>query len=203
MQSAVLCQLSGGYDSVAALILCQQQYEIVHTVFFDYGQPYARQEALAVEYVLTQVQDVEHHSHSINIPQTMNGMVSAYVPLRNMVLGALTFSIAASVSISKIAVGNKTLQYRKDDPYCFKDCTRAFYNALGNAASQASESGMMHVEMPLIKDGKALTKVQVLKIIVEAGMDLKKLWSCYEDGDSPCGKCFHCKELQEAILACI
>lgn len=202
MQNAVLCQLSGGYDSVAALILCRQNYEIVHTVFFDYGQLYARQEALAVEYVLSYFPDVVHHSHALDVPQVMDGMVSAYIPLRNMVLGALSFSIAVSVGVSKIAVGNKTLQYRKDDPYCFKDCTRVFYDALGNAASQASESGMLCVEMPLIRDGKALTKVQVLKIIVEAGIDLHKLWSCYGDGASPCGECFHCKELREA-MACI
>lgn len=198
----ILCQLSGGFDSVAVFCKLIEKGEDVIGVFFDLGQPYLEQEKKAVEYVIDHFRNHENFKGittkkiDINLGGTTEN--KDYIPVRNLVLGAISANIAISYDINYIAVGNKTLEVREDDPWSFSDCSVEFYKQLSELTSFASENKEIKFLMPLIESGVPLTKTEVLKIILKSGLDLDKLWSCYENNTKPCGKCFHCQELHAA-----
>ena len=53
--------------------------------------------------------------------------------------------------------------------------------------------------MPLIENRVPLTKGKCVQLILNCGLDLTRLWSCYEAEGQACGKCYHCKELMIAF----
>jgi len=201
----VLCHLSGGYDSMASTLLVANTGVEFACVFFDIGQPYYMQEISAVERMDRFLNDTYPLTFKGTVVRQVEtdlsdgGDVSAYIPVRNLVFGGMSANIALARGYNKVAVGNKTLEIREDDPYCFRDCSKEFYDKLSEISTFASQGKTLEFIMPLVVDGKSLTKGQVLSIIKTAGIDLNDLWSCYEAGDTPCGVCYHCLELQKAM----
>jgi 7-cyano-7-deazaguanine synthase in queuosine biosynthesis len=103
-----------------------------------------------------------------------------------------------SIGYDTIAVGNKTLELRPGDPYCFNDCSREFYTELGKLATFASQGSNIDFIMPLIGPNGPLTKREVVEYVSAHGFDVRKLWSCYADRVRPCGECYHCAEIKAA-----
>jgi len=199
--SKALFQLSGGYDSAAAFLLAAPKYEAVATIFFDYGQPYARQEKAAADYLCKEFLGRYAHykihiNASVYVPHaTLEGKPDAYYPLRNFVFAASSASQALASGFDTVVVGSKTTELRPDDPYCFPDCTEDFYRVVGVAASLGSGEHIRFCS-PLAEED--VDKPDVIKCLHDAYIDLQSLWSCYASGDEPCGVCYHCTELSKA-----
>ena len=197
----ILCQLSGGYDSVAALIKLINSKETVVPVFIDYGQSYYKNELDAVRYVLSCFEESEYLlpleiiETDIKLTVDNGDTVSDYIPVRNLVLASLTANLAISRGINTFAVGNKTTEVRENDPWSFSDCSVNFYKMFSDLVTFCSEGDIkFNVIMPLIENGIPMTKTQVIKLIIESGLNISKLWSCYSNNNEPCGVCYHCKE---------
>ncbi|MEO0248120.1 MAG: 7-cyano-7-deazaguanine synthase [candidate division WOR-3 bacterium] len=201
----ILTQLSGGLDSVAVLneLVKSGIYDTIYPVFFNYGQPYQKQELKAALYATRFYQDrtplVVRSLLEVDLPLQVASTteVKEYVPMRNLALTAVSANIAASLGCSRIAVGSKSTKWRPEDPYSFKDSTFDFYAALEYAISVATEPGEtpIRVLMPCL----GWSKTQVVLSLMKAGIHLNKLWSCYRDQDHPCGECYHCKEIEKAM----
>lgn len=203
----VLSQISGGYDSVAVLIKLLKDGYRVKGIFFNIEQKYIKQEREAVKYVDAFFKNNENYLgyEEIYIPMKLtrnnDGSPSDYIPIRNLVFGAVSANYALSEGFSKVAVGNKTTVVRENDPWSFSDCSVGFYESLTNLVSLAAEQNdAVEFIMPLLKDkNTAMSKGEVLNTLLNSGMDITKLWSCYEAGELPCGECYHCKENIQAF----
>jgi len=201
----ILSQLSGGYDSTAVMIKLLDEGHTVKGIFFNYGQKYYKQEKRALEYVDSMLKDSDKYPEylgyveikvSMELTRNNDGSPSDYIPVRNFVLGAMSANYAIAQGFSTIAVGSKTTEVRKDDPFSFADCSVSFYESMTNVINLASEPGdCIEFIMPLLKTkSEALTKGEVVQIIDNSILEFQDLWSCYEDAELPCGVCYHCKE---------
>lgn len=202
MKDRVLSQLSGGFDSTASTLYVAESGVEFSCVFFNINQVYLKQERKAVAYIDKFL--VEKYPNyiglkeiSCNLELGAPGEVDAYIPVRNMVLGSLSINYAIANGFNVIAVGNKTLEIREDDPYCFHDCSREFYTKMGDLGTFASQGKKIRFDMPLIQNGYSRTKRDVIQKIIDVKLDVKELWSCYADNAEPCGVCYHCQEVIE------
>ena len=203
----ILSQLSGGYDSTAVLIKLLNEGHKVKGIFFNYSQKYYKQEKKSVDYIDKMLKNNKNYLGYTEIKVDMelsrnnDGSPSDYIPVRNFVLGAMSANYAIAKGFSVIAVGSKTINIRKNDPYSFADCSVDFYKSMTDVINIAAEQGdYIEFIMPLIvsKD-KVLTKGEVVSIINDSVLEFQYLWSCYEDGDLPCGTCYHCLENKKAF----
>ena len=225
----ILAHLSGGFDSTAVVAKLLKDGHTVAGLFFNLGQMYLDQEEAAVDYAhdffMEKYPDTflgaqMHRADMIN-SMTTGTAPSEYIPVRNLVLASHSANIAIARGFEVIAVGNKTIEVRPDDPYSFSDCSIEFYRMVENIVNFCSEGDdTVKVTMPLVKwesaytghiwdhpvmpggkiyTPKAYTKGEVIQILLDAGMDLTKLWSCYKIGKKPCGICYHCEELKKAF----
>lgn len=203
----ILSHFSGGYDSIASTISMLNKGHTVTGIFFNIGQQYYTQELKAVTYIskilhnkYANWQGCVEHKLDLELKSNDNSP-SAYIPVRNFAFIAVSANYAIAHNMDAIAVGNKTVEIREEDPYSFRDCSVTFYDMVTNIINYCSEPSAkkVNVVMPLVIDGNAVSKSDVLEIIHDAGIDLNKLWSCYEDGDVPCGACYHCMEVKTAL----
>lgn len=210
-----LVQISGGFDSLAAAILELRAGWECWGLFIDYGQPYVKHERaaawevhkwLCAKYPL-QWKSCTHRHVDLEIGSTSE--VKAYIPMRNMVITAMSVNAAAAIKCEAVTVGSKSALHRPDDKYSFCDSTSTFYMTMQNALREGREAGMLphSIRMPLVfADGEiksshyadCWTKERVLKLIQDEGIPLDLLWNCYGAGPSPCGECYHCVELKKA-----
>ena len=185
----LLVQLSGGLDSVATLLLSNEK-EKTEAFFVDYGQIPIRQEREAARFVCSRT--------NIKLTEVKyRGMAMGsddYIPIRNLVLGAMAAQYASSIGATTVVVGNKTNEYRKDDPWCWRDCTSSFFKLFTELIKECSEENPVVFSMPLI----GMSRAEVGKVVDLLGekYEIKKenCWSCYANQEEPCGICFHCKE---------
>lgn len=202
----VVCELSGGFDSAVTTILALEGVNNVHGFFVDYGQQYVKQERAAVAYMDSWLREKYGERYkgvrivSVDLCLVLRdrkdaAAVPEYVPIRNLVIGALAANFAESVGAQVVSVGSKTTEYRPDDPYCFYDCTTKFYRELSSLVNLASQPGVrVSFVQQLVEDGVPMPKWKVLKNLDARGIDLRRLWNCYRtDGEPvPCNSCFHC-----------
>ena len=204
VQKAIVT-LSGGYDSVAALLWSLEHYK-TRALFIDYGQPYLEQEQQALWYVVDQPQIQQHPAWRgldmirVDLRPALEAN-SSWIPYRNLVIGAVAVNWAVGHAASVVVVGSKSKEWRPDDPVSYKDSTLPFFEGLEQLVDEATEPGRRGMaprfEMPLV----GWDKKKVLAYIRDAGLDLTKLWNCYRtDGIwAPCGECAHCRETQHIL----
>jgi len=213
---SILAHLSGGFDSAASTLKVANTGVTFRTLLINLGQPYLLQERKAAETFAGWLSEkypnyLGHHELKVDMALSQQGQVSAYIPVRNLVIGAMSANFALATGCDTIAVGNKTLELRPEDPYCFNDCSLEFYTELGKLATFASQGQSVQFIMPLldlvhdkwvegveIKKRVPMSKREVVLYVQEQGYDVRRLWSCYESSIRPCGKCHHCAELINA-----
>ena len=218
MKALVLC--SGGIDSTTALAIAVKKYghDNVVALSMSYGQKHDKEikaaenvaaffdvESLSLdlskifEYsnssLLKQsTEEIPKVSYSTQIEET-NGEkpVSTYVPFRN----GLFLSTAASIALSKDC---SVIYYgaHSDDAagFAYPDCSDVFNNAMNTAIYEGS-GHQLKIEAPFIN----MNKAQVVKMGLELGAPYELTWSCYEGGDTPCGKCGTCIDRAKAFEA--
>lgn len=199
-----LCEMSGGYDSAAAALLTLQQGHTVYGLFIDHGQAYMDRELAAASYLAGRLSKQYANFKGLRLAICQLSQVlpndstpAAYVPLRNLVLGALSANKAQALGAEAVVVGSKTTVIRADDPFCFYDCSTAFYQQLGALATLASQPGhaLRFVQALVRDDGTAYSKAEVVKLLLDADFDIKSLWNCYGAGFRPCRTCKNCLEM--------
>jgi 7-cyano-7-deazaguanine synthase len=194
--------LSGGLDSTVLLAWEVADGNRPYCVGFDYGQRH-RKELLAARkiaahygchYIQEPIPRVPlgggciggdmpvPHAHYADPVQSIT-----VVPNRNMVM----LSVAAAIAV----------RHRKDrvifaahrgDSAIYPDCRPEFVAALDAAMSLGCG---VRVEAPFLE--KTKRKIVELGHALSVPFDLT--WTCYEGGESPCGKCGACCEREEAL----
>lgn len=126
-----------------------------------------------------------------------------YVPLRNtffLTLGAAMLESAALAAIESEGVSpadvSATLFIAANaiDYSGYPDCRPEYYEAVRETLRLGSKLGTqygvpMRIETPLI----ALSKADIVRLAVDVRAPLELTWSCYADGERPCGRCDSCQ----------
>lgn len=211
---------SGGVDSTTALALAVSKYgaENVIALSVSYGQKHDKELAAAravarfygvrqLEMDLSAVfqysdcsllkqsnQDIPRESYAQQLEQRDDSApVSTYVPFRN----GLFLSTAASIALS-LDCGVLYYGAHADDAAgaAYPDCSPAFHEAMNTAVWEGS-GRQLRIEAPFLRSNKA----QVVKTGLDLGAPYHLTWSCYEGGETPCGRCGTCIDRAAAFAA--
>lgn len=175
-----LLLLSGGIDS-ALCLYSEQGIELA--VGFDYGQPHAIE--LTRAKVLAESKGVPFKLVKLPSMEKVNDVVFAG---RNAVFLSVAASIAMREGIDTVIIG-----CNRDDFDLFPDCRLDFIRGMNAALAAYAIS----VYAPLLN----MTKVDVVKAALAAGVKQEETWTCYNPtSSSPCGTCLACKNMEVASV---
>ena len=210
---------SGGVDSTTALALAVKQFgkENVIALTVSYGQKHDKEvraaKTVAEWYGVEQLfldlslifrysncsllkqstEEIPEESYAKQMEHRDGKPVSTYVPFRN----GLFLSSAASIALSRDC-GVIFYGAHADDAAgaAYPDCTPEFNRAIGEAIFEGSGK-QLQIEAPFVR----MTKAEIVKTGLELGVPYELTWSCYEGGETPCGKCGTCIDRAKAFAA--
>lgn len=204
-----VCLLSGGLDSSTCLALARRQGYQCYALTFDYGQRHrieleaARRVAAALgvaEHRIVKI-DLRAFGHSaltadLEVPKGRSAAEMSreipvtYVPARNTIFLAFALAWAEVLEAADIFIGVNALDYSG-----YPDCRPAFIEAFEKMANLATKAGVegrtrLRIHTPLLE----MTKADIVRTALEAGLDPGLTHSCYDPGDDgrPCGACDSC-----------
>lgn len=197
--------LSGGLDSATTLALARAEGFTCHALSFRYGQRHAA-ELTAAARVAKALGAVEHRTitidlaafggsaltdHTIAVPETpTTGIPITYVPARNTIFLAYALGWGEVLGARDLFVGVNAVDYSG-----YPDCRPEFIDAFQRLANLATKAGVegdgFRVHAPLIE----LTKADIIRKGIAAGIDYSMTVSCYQPGDDgrACGRCDSCR----------
>jgi queuosine biosynthesis protein QueC len=206
--SATLVLLSGGLDSVAALLLeTKHGADRVEAVFFRYGQPMMEREYGSAKRVCEELgvtlhmRNLEPVFHAFRAglmasPATgrdETGKDTAFLPGRNSVL----LSVAASMADQLWPQGSKlVVGFNRGDAEGFPDCRAGFCNLL--ETSLLAGGSQVRIRAPWVNVTKPAIVEWVRREMPGRLALLEQSWSCYS-GTGPCGVCTACVTRAEAF----
>ena len=196
-QAVVL--LSGGMDSVAALLWARRRYKETLAVMFDYGQPNRDQEltiggmiaeSRGIRCLVVVVADTLPRGRGIlraveDHDGREDGLSPAFVTGRNLVFAAS----AASHGCEHFANGSIALVvgFNTQDAKRFPDCHPSAVIRMGEALRCC-----LGREVQAVAPWIDRTKAQILQAAHPDDLaDICRSWSCYRKA-GPCGSCSAC-----------
>jgi 7-cyano-7-deazaguanine synthase len=184
-----LVVLSGGLDSVLALIWYAQTHD-VEAVAVHYGQRHFAE--LAAAWDITKAlgvpfETIEMSAFSSIAPSRLTGRVggSVVVPNRNAFLLSVAGAVAMARGIDKIVVGCNA-----EDEAEFPDCRAGFLDGMSDVLTSAAQSPI-EVAAPWL----TMSKGEALRLCsqIPGAIDhARRSVSCYEGKRPGCGRCSAC-----------
>lgn len=211
MQPKAVVLLSGGMDSATCCYAAQAAGYAIYALTVNYGQR-AQRELQAAQAVAQAVGAVQHHLYpmdltlwggsaltdrSIAVPtggvDEMHIPVT-YVPARNTIFLALALSWAEVLGAEAIYIGVNDLDY-SGYPDCRPEFISAFQQVIKVATKATVQGATIQIQTPL----QRLSKVDIVRRAFALGVPLELTWSCYREGETPCGVCDSCRLREEAM----
>ncbi len=201
--------VSGGLDSATTLAIARRRGFEVYALSFDYGQRHqieleaARRVVAhlgAAGHVVAQI-DLRTFGGSaltaeIDVPKGRHpGRMSAeipvtYVPARNTIFLSFALGWCEVLQAEDIFLGVNAIDYSG-----YPDCRPQFLEAFERLAQLATREGVegrahYRIHAPLVH----MTKAQIIKTGIEAGVDYALTHSCYDPTPAglSCGACDSC-----------
>jgi 7-cyano-7-deazaguanine synthase len=207
MKPAV-CLLSGALDSTTCLAYAIREGFRCFALSFDYGQRH-RAELLSASRVAANLGAQEHTVVSVDLRKFGGSALTAdiavpkgreaaamqagipvtYVPARNTIFLSFALAWAEVLGASDIFLGVNAIDYSG-----YPDCRPEYIESFEKMANLATKMGVegsarLKIHTPLIN----LTKVQIIRLGNELGVDFALTHSCYDPiGVRPCGLCDSC-----------
>ena len=210
--------VSGGVDSATTLAVAQHDGFDCYALSFDYGQRH-RVELEAAAAVARSLKASEHRiaridlralggsalTDDIEVPKdrTVDEMTGdipvTYVPARNTIFLSFALGWAEVLGAADIFIGVNAVDY-SGYPDCRPEYVQAFETMANLATKLGVEGTRTRIHTPLIE----LTKMQIIKLGTELGVDYGLTFSCYDplpDTGRPCGHCDSCLIRAEGFQA--
>jgi len=206
-QTGVVLALSGGLDSTTVLHWCTRIFGTVQCLIFDYGQRHRVEIESAVSYlkwisepnltysvinmqVINDMADSALTRVDVDVPKDrpiedmVKDIPSTFVPGRNIYFSTALAQRAYAFGLRHVALGVNVLDYSG-----YPDCRPEFYTAMQQAIRIGIFNGDdVAFHTPLMQ----LTKVQIIRLGQELGVDYARTHSCYDGIIGGCGKCDSC-----------
>jgi 7-cyano-7-deazaguanine synthase len=181
--------LSGGMDSVTMLHKIVKEGDEVKAISFNYGQVHVKE--LEMAKIQCEILGIEHRVVDVSflkdlLPSALTGtenvpqghyedesMKKTVVPFRNTILASIALGYAAGINYDRIALG-----VHAGDHAIYPDCRPEFIEALGQVAAKG-DYRQLEVYAPFLN----ISKVEILTIGTELGVDYSKTWTSYSDGN--------------------
>lgn len=197
--------VSGGLDSATVLATAVAQGYECYALSFDYGQrqiselkaaadvaiKHGAKEHKVIRLGLNDFGGSALTDHDIDVPEDeSDGIPVTYVPARNTVFLSIALAWAEVLEAQHIFIGVNAVDYSG-----YPDCRPEFINAYEVMANLATKAGVegnkLHIETPLLN----LTKAEIIKSGIAAGVDYSLTVSCYQADDEgrACGVCDSCR----------
>jgi len=210
-KKSALVIFSGGLDSTTCLYWAVNNYSVVHTLTFLYGQRnkvevgYAKK---TVDLIKKAGKDINMHFFKIDLFQiggsaltdrgiavpkrrTLKdigyGVPATYVPFRNGIFLSLAAAFAEKENVDDVIGGWNTVDF-SGYPDCREDFLKTMEKAINLGTKRGIEEKPIHVVFPLIHK----SKMEIIKFGKEMGADYSYAYSCYEGKEIPCGECDSC-----------
>jgi 7-cyano-7-deazaguanine synthase len=189
--------LSGGLDSVVSMLLASKEVEIVLAITVDYGQRAAKQEIAASQRIAHDM-GIPHQVICLPFMMELNSdllkpdnscIVNPWVPNRNGLLISLAACLAENLGAQMVICG-----FNREEAAIFPDNSSSFIEAVNSALSYSTRN---HVFAKSFVQN--MTKEDIVRQALLLDVNLDSLWSCYQDGDEPCGGCSSCITNQDAF----
>lgn len=189
-----LVLVSGGIDSTVALWWAASRgYEPVALTFCYPGRP--RGEVRAAREIVAASAAVSTHDVDMGFIREAQdldadrfaGAPQGYVPFRNALFYAAASHHAQALDCCIIVGG-----HNREDAEMFPDASASFFEDLQGVLDRGAWRGGDVVPPKLVMPLLALDRDEVHALGAELGAPLASTWSCYEDGDAPCGACPAC-----------
>lgn len=202
----MILSLSGGLDSSS--LLFEYKDDIIMAVSFTYGSNHNKMENAAAKLV---AEKAGVPWHLVDLTDAFKGIKSALlsgadaipdaeynpesiaqtvVPFRNGIFLSVLAGLADSVGAKRIALAS----HFDDGGSVYLDCRRDFSEALEQAIKLGTEN-KVEFFYPYID----LTKREVAKRGIAAGLNPDWTYSCYRGGEKPCGVCATCRARARAL----
>jgi 7-cyano-7-deazaguanine synthase len=200
---------SGGLDSSTAMAMAQRQGFEIHALSFDYGQRHYQELRAAKD--ITQSLGIRDHvivkidlrvfggsalTSGIAVPKhrdmedIASGIPVTYVPARNTIFLSVALGWCEVIGAGDIFIGVNAIDYSG-----YPDCRPEFLEAFERMANLATKAGVeakagYRIHAPLLR----LTKAQIIKAGIEAGVDFALTHSCYDPSPEglACSACDSC-----------
>ncbi|MGQ0536334.1 MAG: 7-cyano-7-deazaguanine synthase [Methanobacteriota archaeon] len=133
------------------------------------------------------------HEASASANPALRATPEGYISARNLVFYSIAAHLAEMRGARYIVGG-----HNGGDPENFPDSSREFFDAVQGVLGRAlltQRSAPVTFRMPLAGHSKP----EVVALGRKLGVPFDLTWSCYEDGDEPCGTCPACEERNEAL----
>lgn len=209
---------SGGLDTCYVASYLNYWGFYIHHLYVNYGQNSAEQEKKYAQ-LLCKRYGGTFHEANITLPWLRDSTVLAghrvgtyditsalgtveaktYVPMRNTVLLSLAGSLAEALDVHFIAAGLDGKQDTLGRPmYGAPDkhfnYAKTLEETLNEGSSQYHVKGK-YIELILPVLGNE--KEDTIRSGFEIGTDFSLSWTCYNNGDKPCGTCCACQDRAE------
>jgi 7-cyano-7-deazaguanine synthase len=197
---------SGGLDSTTCLAIARADgFAPLYSLSFDYGQRH-RHELIAAERVPRAFGVAEHRVITIDLRQFGHSALTAadiavpkgrderqmsadipvtYVPARNTIFLGYALAWAEVLDCDDVFIGVNALDYSG-----YADCRPEFVESFQRTARLGTTRTNFTVHAPLVH----LTKAQIIRRVVELGVDYGMTHSCYDPDEQgrACGRCDSC-----------
>jgi 7-cyano-7-deazaguanine synthase len=203
--------VSGGLDSVTALVMAQKAGFECHALSVDYGQRHrseldaakrvAKAAGVSIKVLPLDLRAIGGSAltDDIDVPEEgTSGIPVTYVPARNTIMLSLALAYAEVLGADDIFIGVNAVDYSG-----YPDCRPEFidaYQQMARLATKAGvEGGKMTIHTPLID----LTKAEIILQGIQLGVDYSITVSCYQaDGAGrACGVCDSCRIRKDGFSA--
>jgi 7-cyano-7-deazaguanine synthase len=203
--------LSGGMDSATCCYEAKAAGHAIYALTVNYGQR-AQRELQAAQDIGRVVGAVQHYLYPLDLTLWGGSALTdrrlelptqgvdpthipiTYVPARNMILLSLALSWAEVLGAEAIYIGVNSLDY-SGYPDCRPEFIAAFQRLIEVATKVSIEGARIRIETPL----QYMSKIDIVRRAFDLGVPLDLTWSCYADGDAPCGVCDSCRLRDDAI----
>ena len=193
---------------MAALYQARRDHEVIAVLSFHYGSkhndreiPFAahharalgfHQEVVELDFVDRLFQSdllqsggaiPEGHYEEATMKQTV-------VPFRNGIMLSVAAGYAESSGAKAVVIAAHS-----GDHAVYPDCRETFMRAMGDAIQLGT-----YERIQLLRPFIDLDKAGIATRGAELGVDFARTWSCYQGGETHCGRCGTCVERREAFL---
>lgn len=162
-----------------------EQGHRVHCLLFDYKQRHKQELQLA-----------KYHAKKCGVLFTVLDLPelgglneqSWIVPNRNAIFLSVAVNLATKAGADTVTIG-----CNKDDESYFPDCRKAFLDSINKTFNLAGYN--VEVCAPYLE----MRKWKIGDMARQFGIKTEDIWTCYNGGEKPCGKCPACEKLNDAL----